>query len=300
MTTFLDDKQRRLFFQHLQPYAHCDVFIDRFSDNTLFRDIPELEDDSLEKLALLDLMFGDKPDQSPLIVRIPSEAQDLLERLLDHATEDVVTNAQKRTVCGFLLGTKNLMNLRTHLSEYLNAKVENLGQIFFRYFDPRVLQQLPHILTQHQLHRLFEPLDTWISFNWHGTLHLLQRPEPDPQQVGYSLLDLSSAQWPRLQRVEPINLTLWKLKQKHIHLPQAQDLDQLIVEAEQKLPNLDDQVNYAVYAYLYEQAFTRHPALSDVIAKTIRTEIPFQALAEQLLLPSIDPDVLETNEEEPS
>lgn len=292
---YTPDIPRKAFFNLLQPYAYCDVLIDRLFARSLDLDVPELKDDTLEKEIVYDRYYADKQDQTPILIRIPSDQLDILDRILDYAIQEVLAGDTTRAVCGFLLGASKLNALGIHLSQHIDPQFEDGGSLFFRFYDPRVLQQLPRILTQQQLHALLEPMDTWVSINWHGEIYSLNRPQA-LQTISYGKPSYTALQKAQIQRLEAINRTCWRLLKLRWEVPEAEVIEPLVIEAASKNLNADDQVAYAVFAFIYEEKFTRHEKLNDFIQLAVRDGTPFRELIEQLLLPEIDPSLAEPNE----
>lgn len=258
-TEFLTaDMPREAFFRQLKPYAHCDVLIDRAVAESLYIDVPQLDDEVLEKQALYDRIFTGRLDETPLLVRIPRDQLGLLDQLLAYAIKEVNTQKQTRSVCGFLLGvTDSLVMLGVHLSTHLDPQVEGTNGVFFRYFDPRVVQLLPRWLTQQQMHNLLRPMEAWVSINWQGEQHTQQRPQPVPPIV-HGTPSYTAPQWERIERGSLINQVAWKLHHKKQPVLNADLIEPLIIQAAEKYLNTDDQVNYAVFACIYGRKFTGH------------------------------------------
>lgn len=207
------------FAARLQEYGHCDFLIDRMSGFPLQEELAALEGQA-ETLPLNDPLFAAMPDQAPLLVRLPADATDLIEGYLACAAEEAQCPGQAQAICAVLFSRLPFAKLARHLTRHLDLRIKTGKRVYFRYYDPRVMHHLPQILQPEEMAQLFKGIDHWCYQHWHSqriTLHA-QDYGPLPDVPAYVRMSISSAQWKKLQDVEPFNLALQTLQQEGIAL----------------------------------------------------------------------------------
>jgi hypothetical protein len=157
-----------------------------------------------------------------------------------------------------------------------------MGNIYFRYFDPRVTRHLPRILGKNQLSSLLHGVQTWLYVDWTGQLDAIA---PEPHDA-VSRFNLTAAQWRQLEGIEPFNLALRLLKQNGFHdRKQEAEIETRLFAAVRDatvagLTMPEDQAAYAAYAVKWGKDFAQHPRLPDAIDAATQHEVPFAAALE--------------------
>lgn len=89
------------------------------------------------------------------------------------------TRWPREVFCGWLVTTASPIEMVTHLERQLVQHTPDRRRMLLRYFDPRVLDQLEHILDDSQRRALLGPITHWTLLDIHREPHTLVRPETE-------------------------------------------------------------------------------------------------------------------------
>lgn len=283
-------------YRHLRVEPHCDILIDRMAAADLGDELTIWQNRG-ESVALSDTLFATMPEQSPLLLRLTLDDIELTEQLLDRTQTEAMTGSPTRSVCAFLFSHAPLAQLAKHLSTHLNAYMEGFGAIYFRYFDPRVWPHLQRIATPIQMHHLFGDLSAWLCMDSQGRLQTYTRPpEPHLAEVTSPRIrpTYSAAQWQQIERIETVNLTLQRLQQSGIPLPELARADEAVAVAATRVDAQGDQVTYSAYALAHGRTFTEHKQLAEALRLAHEHDIPLADVIEDRLQLALDPALPDT------
>jgi Domain of unknown function (DUF4123) len=278
----------RLFNAGLQ-YDSVYLLLDRFTEYPLQESIDSLPDASALCWPLQDALFATNPQQSPLLVQLQRSNPDhqaILLSSIQLALAQSGTNL--RSVCAWIYTNTHPKQLQNALSQRLKAHWPGNQAIYLRYFDPRVMPRLMHILPPEQQAQLLGPVHTWCQLGRDGQWLTHHHPSADLPTSLISGLRPSTSNTQAIDRIELVNLTAKELARQGHAVPHSQDesLDNA-VQAAQKLgiTSADDTVAYAWRAMLHKNTFTNHSALADHINTAITNGLPLDSLlAEHLNL----------------
>lgn len=283
----MQDKKRasspqQILYGLLRELKYCDVLIDPMAGNPFEEEIKALDSKIVQHCRLMDPLFADSPAQAPYLVRLPLSEAEFLEKFLAQAIEDTIDpSVHTRAVCAFISSPLEQATLGKRLTRQLNAKIQGFGNIYFRYFDPRVMQQLPSILSAEQLAGILHGVQQWGYVSWSGQFNVIREPLTESRPVPPLI---STTQWDALQRIELINTTLRTLQLAEVALTDDADqrIDAHIKAAKMAgIPSTDDQVTYAAYGMKFGEGFTRHPDLTKSIAITTESKVRLADVLEQ-------------------
>jgi len=282
-----DEKQQsaaphEILYRHVREWGHCDVLIDPMAGNPFEEEIKAFDSKIVQQCRLMDRLFVDSQAQAPYLVRLPLSEAVLLEKFLAQAIEETIDpSVHTRAICAFIFSPLEQATLGKRLTRQLSAKVQDFGDIYFRYFDPRVMQQLPCILGAEQLAGILHGVRLWGYVSWPGQFNVIQEPSTEnyPTTPAFTM-----PQWEAMERIALINATLHTLQSAEVAL--TEDADQCI-DAHLKtaraagIPVAADQVTYATYSMKVGDEFTRHPDLPKSIAITMQSKVPLADVLEQ-------------------
>lgn len=273
---------QEILYGLLRELKYCDVLIDPMAGNPFEEEIKALDSKIVQQCRLMDRLFADSPAQAPYLVRLPLSEAALLEKFLARAIEDTIDpSVSTRAICAFIFSPLEQERLGKRLTRQLSATVQDFGPIYFRYFDPRAMQQLPRILSTEQLAGMLHGVQQWGYVGWSGQFNVIQEPSTEnrPTTPAFTM-----QQWEAMERIALINATLRTLQLAEF--PLADDADQRIdahIKAAKMagIPSTDDQVTYAAYGMKFGEGFTRHPDLTKNIAITTEGKVPLADVLEQ-------------------
>lgn len=267
-----------VLYAHLRAWNYCDVLIDRMAGFPFQDEVEALDDPAVHRCMLNDPIFAESPDQAPLLLRLPWTQIELLEKHLTYALEEAADpDTQTRTVCAFLFSPLTQPKLAKLLTRQLNTSVQDVGNIYFRYFDPRVVRHLSRILNKSQLSDLLHGVQAWLHVDWGGQLDVIA---PEPQDT-VSRLTLTAVQWRQMRDIESFNIALRLLKrikfqERKSDMEYEERLFVAIRDATMAgLSMPEDQGTYAAYAVEHGKNFALHPRLPDAINVVTQHEVRF-------------------------
>lgn len=278
------DSAHEILYRQLRIVRHCDILIDRMAaDET---DTALADPDSVgETCPLVDPLFDAMPDRSPMLVRLGFADLPRIESLLERALLEAQRGHPTRYVCAFLFSAHPLARIARHLSAQLDARIESVGNVYLRYFDPRVWPHMMRLATPEQRRNLFGEVDAWLAVDWHARLETyLPPPSSEHADEPTTRKEYSLEQWRQIERIETLNLCLQQLKRSGISaLPDFAHADAIVAESARLLSTQADRIAYSVRAIVEGRAFTQHPLLPELVKLSHEHHIPLaDVLAERL------------------
>jgi len=275
--------QERLY-RYLREHQYCDVLIDRMAGFPFQDEIEALADSVAPRCALADPIFENAPAQAPWLIRLPVAEIALIEKILAQAITDACSpTVQTRAICAFVFSQVDQARLASYLTKSLNMRVEGRGQIYFRFFDPRVAHHLAHILTPEQLAALFAGVRHWAYIDPAGLLRIADHAAAS---AGLFTPTVTAAQWQSLARIKAFNSAARLLLQAGYPLNDATEQDiqrELLAAHAAGLVSSADQASYAAWSVKHGNAFrSRHDLAAD-IATAVDNAIPLSDVLEQQL-----------------
>lgn len=278
------DSAHEILYRQLRIARHCDILVDRMAADESNATLADL-DSVGETCPLADPLFEAMPDRSPMLVRLDFADLPRIESLLERALLEARQGHPTRYVCAFLFSPSPLARIARHLSAHLDARIESVGNVYLRYFDPRVWPHMMRLATLEQRRNLFGEIDAWLAVDWHAQLETYGPPQlPEQADVRATRKEYSLEQWRQIERIETINLCLQQLKRSGISaLPDLAHADAVVAEAARLLSTQADQIAYSVRVIVEGRAFTQHPLLPGLVKLSQEHHIPLaDVLAERL------------------
>jgi hypothetical protein len=264
------------------------LLLDRYSEYPLKDAIAALPDADSICLPLLDRIFRDNPEQSPLLVRLQyqqSAHMEVLEQSISLALEQASQPSRLRNVCAWLISNVAPERLQNSLKVRLQAQWPENQSIYLRYFDPRVMPRLLETLPPELQAQLLGPVQQWCHLGRDGQW-LQHSPPPDLPTTSISGINPRPAQTAAIDRIALINLTAAELSRYGQLVPHSLDgvIDDALVAAQKLgMTNDDDTVAYAWRATAYQSAFTQLAALPELIQQARSSGLPLEALLDERL-----------------
>jgi Domain of unknown function (DUF4123) len=274
---------------HDSRYECIYLLLDRHSEHPLKDSIEALPDINSTSLPLLDEIFQDNPEQSPLLLCLQCQQpphMQLLEQSIALALEQASQPSSLRSMCAWIVSDAQPKRLQNALTQSLKAHWPGNQSIYLRYFDPRVLPRLIHILPPEQQAQLLGLVHIWCQLGRDGQW-ITHWPADDMPISLIGGLRPSANHAAAIDRIELVNLAAAQLARRGNTVPHSQDetIDHAL-QAAQKLgiTSQEDTVAYAWRAVLHHKAFTAHPALPQLIQQAITSGLRLDTLLEDDLL----------------
>jgi hypothetical protein len=173
---------------------------------------PAMEGESHPRRALEQLvksvppkvyLLGGRTSEKPLQEKVRLYALDDDKALLEASRAWSTTKSGWLSVCGWLESWCSLHQLGHYLDRLMIQAHPRHGRVALRYFDPRTLHHLSHLLTAKQLESFLGPVLSWEYLDINGYPQMLQGPGALKGR-----LTLEPDQWASLERLDKINLCL--------------------------------------------------------------------------------------------
>lgn len=258
-------------FGLLKVHGHCDLLIDRVLSHPLAA-LVAAEAFEEPPVALNPKAISLDEAMCPLLLRLRMDNLALLEASISLAQRQWENAfAHGRPVCAWLFGASGTLHRHAaHIERQIIVRDPVLGRVALRFYDPRVMSRLRHILDASQLNQLLGPCHTWAWLDRQGLLQ--QQCQSESRAAGRSALTaltLSVEQSSALGRIEVLNQTVAALDQLGTPWPVHEDeqIDRWLLEAVNKgHAERTDQVTYALHAAMVGPDFDSHPKVQTAIA----------------------------------
>jgi hypothetical protein len=282
-------------FTYLHESETCYVFIDR---SVPFPLEDALRASQAEYAVLDDPIFNQTPELVPVLVKcIRAQHQSLIDALVAVAYEEATDlNISTRSVCAFILSAQSLRELATQLKRQLDLRVTGFGNVYFRYFDPRVAPRLIPLLNPEQHWQWLHQTQAWLYLDWQGQLQTLPNPPAISTTTANSLLSCSApivslAQWDQMEKIELENKTIQALRLHGTNVDivlQKTIAEQLHIAVHIGLSETSDQITFAEYAIQLNTVLQQHPKFSSGLALVKNHAVPFRDVLEEHMNLSIE------------
>lgn len=192
----------------------------------------------------------------------------------------VISEPGRVSVCGWLQSRFSLQELGRYLDRLLIQQHPSQGQVHFRYFDPRTLHHLAHILTPHQLESLLGLVVRWEYVGINGERQTLNGPGT---LKGKFVMD--STQWASVERLSTINLCLrgWRHNVSPAPLPTRASVQVehfLKLAEEYGLCEEAELIAFVLHGLATSDRFDQHPLMTKVLRKCQDNGISYLSLTE--------------------
>lgn len=173
----------------------------------------------------------------------------------------------------YIADDEDLAAIAGRLGAWLSAREPDGGEALLRWYDPRVLEHLPAILSPAQWRRLRSGIRAWATLDRQGELAWAPEAEEDPP-LSPSAPRLDAAKMQRLRRLEAVNTTL------DLHVaaggradgPSRERADALVARFDEEYATgfPQDQVVFALHGLQIHPAFDRHPTVASLLSRAGR------------------------------
>lgn len=199
----------------------------------------------------------------------PAEHVALLSQLNVQAAR-----ADPLSLCALLQSRVAVDQVSAHLRRSLIAQAPG-GQVYFRFFDPRVLVQLQWLLSAPQLTALMGPIDAW-TYYLDGQWHTLVRPDV-PAALRWRP---DARQWFAMEHMLAINLLIGRLAPSSVHQRQEQGQAILALFSRAHAAGLRARADleaFALHGLTIHPRFDDHPLIRALLASLAQdADYPYQ------------------------
>lgn len=215
-----------------------------------------------------------KADHQPYLLKLGDFGRDLaIEKSLSLALGQALRCADEltlgRSICLWILSDADSEELALHLAGQSRVRVGRDMKLF-RFWDPRVMDTLEHLLRPEQANNLLGPASTCLWLNRAGEFAALRVADDFPKNGTSSGIQLDNRQLDLLKNVELVNRALDVLQDMGKPVVGTQvrlDLDGIIAKGarEWKLQTDRELVTYAMYAHLIGAQFDQVTEVRDAM-----------------------------------
>ncbi|WP_280541347.1 DUF4123 domain-containing protein [Chromohalobacter sp. 11-W] len=218
--------------------------------------------------------------KNPLLAQTPAQclylwplarkitpALDLEDELAEEKAKRPESLLEPAPFCGWIFTQQARSTVATYISRQLAQTTAENRRALLRFYDPRVMSQLPRILQPSQLSALLGPIDRWVYLDRHGRLRCIE-PHDDRRHLGS--LKLTTDQWQAIQRIGQINRCLELCRS----LPEpdrpagvnAMRIDALIVAAQvHGLHERTAVTAFVLHGLTIHETFYQHPIMQRLL-----------------------------------
>ena len=213
--------------------------------------------------------FAQTPSQKLYLQSVDSEAAKEMEgELLRERNARSSNLLEPVPFCGWLVSRYPCRTLATYLSKQLSQQDLKGNPALLRFYDPRVLQQLPRILEPSQLSALLGPVDRWVYLDKENGVREIAPHRPGQRHLGR--LHLTAGQWQAIRRIGQINRCLeryWALPEEDQTVSATDSLiDNLLVAAGANgLTERADMTAFVLHGLVSHVDFHRHPLMQNLL-----------------------------------
>jgi hypothetical protein len=215
-----------------------------------------------------------KADHQPYLLKLGDFGRDLaIEKSLSLGLGQALRSSdelmQGRSICLWILSDANSEELALHLASQARIGVGRDMKLF-RFWDPRVMDTLEHMLRPEQVNNLLGPASTCLWLNRAGDFAELRVADDSSTNGALPGIRLDNHQLDLLRNVELVNRALDVLQDMGKPVVGAQlrlDLDGILAKGgrEWKLQTDRELVTYAMYGYLIGAEFDQVAEVRDAM-----------------------------------
>lgn len=215
-----------------------------------------------------------KADHRPYLLTLGDFGRDLaIEKSLSLGLGQALRSAdelmQGRSICLWILSDADSEDLALHLASQARVRIERDMKLF-RFWDPRVMDTLEHLLRPEQVNNLLGPVSTCLWLNRAGEFAALRADEDFSSNGALPGIRWDNHQLDLLKNVELVNRALDVLQDMGKPVVGAQlrlDLDGILAKGARdwKLQTDRELVTYAMYGHLIGAQFDRVAEVRDAM-----------------------------------
>lgn len=264
------------------------LLIDRFIDNPLEEALDRL-DPPAKIRTIKDPIFESATHRAPLLVEldysVPSHLE-LSQHSLGIGMERAMGGGAPR-ICAWLFTHSRLNEIHDEIRQRLNVRYPNGEQLYFRYFDPRVMYQLQRILNHARdtkdtsnFFDILGSVNVWCYIGLGGRLkaHLNENACLSHFR---GILRFNENVAAAIDRIGMLNRSIVEVVRNSGKYVSEGDteIDSKIVEAgKYKITKNDDRISYAKWASINPNKFYSYPQIDILISKTLNEGMPLEAV----------------------
>ncbi|MGF6094861.1 DUF4123 domain-containing protein [Pseudomonas sp. 18175] len=244
-----------------RPHALDEVVRDRALDNMAYLKHPD---------------FSEQPQKAPVLVRLVGRHDDLLDASVGLAVQQTMnSDCRLRQVGGWLSSSLCPQQLASLLSSKLKLLHGN-GKARLRFYDPRVMAQLPGVFDTPQLMQLESGVEQWIYLDEGAQLQQTAYPSPVP--ISRAPFLANAEQWSALMQVEVVNSAIHMLKTLGCSYEPEWNtqITRLTRRAiGQGFTQKIEQATFAVFGVWLHHGFDLHPRIDEVLEEARKSGVGF-------------------------
>ncbi|NWC10772.1 DUF4123 domain-containing protein [Pseudomonas agarici] len=220
--------------------------------------------------------FADCPEKAPLLIRLEGRHDPVLDVSVEFSAHQTMSDdCRLRQVGGWLFSSLSTHELASLLSSKLKL-LHGSGRARLRFYDPRVMAQLPFIFDRPQWMQLESGVEQWFFLN--EGLQLQQTVHASPTPTRRSTFLVNTEQRSALHRMEVVSVAIHLLKT--LGCPYEPDwierIHSLIQRSiKQGFTEKTEQVAFAVFGIWLSPGFDRHPGIRPVLDEARTAELGF-------------------------
>lgn len=227
----------------------------------------ELEPDALKKARLIKNPFlAQKPSEQLYLQQVEPES---VAQLISYESESTPLERLKPVpFCGWIISKYPARTVATYIQRQISQMSPGGRSACLRFYDPRVMQQLVHILSSKQLSTLLGPIDQWVIFTEKDALLSIE-PHDDLRALGR--INFNPEQWQAIKRTGLVNRCL----ELYRTLPEddksgtvsSQDVASLLAIAEEYGLKGQDLMAFVLHGLVTTPKFYLHPQMQGVLRR---------------------------------
>ncbi|MCK0746814.1 DUF4123 domain-containing protein [Chromohalobacter nigrandesensis] len=193
---------------------------------------------------------------------------DLEHELAEEKAQRPESLLEPAPFCGWIFTQQARSTVAAYISRQLAQTTPEGKRALLRFYDPRVMSQLPRILHPSQLSALLGPIDRWVYLDRHGRLCCIE-PHADKRHLGR--LRLTTDQWQAIRRIGQINRCLQRCRSlpeqdRPAQVDDAERIDDLIVAAQAHgLYERADVTAFVLHGLTIHATFYEHPIMQRLL-----------------------------------
>lgn len=251
-------------FNKVEVYPNTYVLLDMARPHALDQVVRDRAQENMAYLKHSD--FAQWPQKAPLLVRLEDRHDPLLDASVDLAVQQTMSSACRlRQVGGWLFSSLPPAPLASLLSSKLKLLHAN-GKVRLRFYDPRVMAQLPVVFDMPQVMQLESGVEQWNYLNEGAQLQ--QTTYPSSAAISRAPFLASAEQWSALKQVEVVNSAVQVLRTLGCSYERdwVAQITLLVQRAiGQGLTGGMEQATFAVLGVWLHRSFDQHPRIRQVL-----------------------------------